>query len=89
MKLLAKHMVSIKRDRSETKIYFRKDYLHPDEKQLALLIERGIAYGRCSGSDLSRLTQGEVVIYYNQLYHTPIMQKCLNKEVADFIRSSH
>ena len=80
--------IKLERGASETKFFWRKGKVRPDQHNLSHLLTQAVFTGRCSGSNFDRFDHGEVVVYFNKAYHRPLGRLRLEREIKDFLEES-
>lgn len=81
-------VIKLERRASETKFFWKKGKVRPDQDDLSHLLTQAVFTGRCSGSNFDRFDHGEIVVYFNTVYHRPFGRLRLEREIKDFLNKS-
>ncbi|MBQ9180885.1 hypothetical protein IJ135_02200 [Candidatus Saccharibacteria bacterium] len=70
MKEKRRKLIVVRGTDGEITIYFRPGVFRPDIGQMRQVIGGLLFAGHCTGTDISRVSKGEVKLYFNPLVNT-------------------
>lgn len=81
--------ITLERSASETKFFWRKGKIHPDQDTMSDALTKAVFTGRCSGSNFDRFDHGEIVVYYNKIYHKFCARLRFEHQIKELLMSFH